>query len=295
MVRVTVPATTANLGPGYDCLGLALGLYTCVQFTPAAHWCLVVEGEGADELPRGRENLVWRAACRLWQHVNFSPPAFRVKIINSIPVGRGLGSSAAAIVAGLVAANHIAGFLLDRSGLLQLAAELEGHPDNVAPALLGGLTVSALDRGKVEAVRLDFPSHLRLVLCIPGFQLSTRRAREALPPTVGHSAAAFNVSRTALLLAALAQGRDDLLSLACQDRLHQPFRKQLVPGFDIAVQAAVDAGALACVLSGAGPSLLALVSGGDPHRVGKAMAAAFSAARYLVLAPDLTGARLQAV
>lgn len=291
MVRVRVPATTANLGPGYDCLGLALGLYNWVEMTPAASWSLTISGEGAAELPRGRDNLVWRAACSLWQRANYSPPPVRLKLKNNIPPGRGLGSSAAAIVGGLVAASRYAGLPIEADDLLQLAVELEGHPDNVAPALLGGLTVSTMEEKRAVAVKLDFPSHLGLVLCIPGFQVSTAEARAVLPPTVPHRDAVFNISRAALLLAALSRGRDDLLPLACGDRLHQPFRQQLIPCFDQAAQAAVRAGALTCVLSGAGPALLALVSSGEPDQVGQAMVAAFGGeAEYRVLTADLTGA-----
>ncbi|MGI6365135.1 MAG: homoserine kinase [Bacillota bacterium] len=296
MVRLAVPATTANLGPGYDCLGLALNLFNYLELEPADSWELVIRGEGAETLPRDKTNLVWRSMERLWQEVGASAPEVKITMENGIPLGRGLGSSAAAIVGGLSLANHWAGNPLGQGELLQLAAELEGHPDNVAPALLGGLCVSVMEAGRAVALNLNLPQHLSLVACIPDFSLSTQAARAVLPETVPHGDAVFNLSRTALLLAALARDRLDLVELACQDRLHQDHRKKLIPGFDAVVAAALEAGALACTLSGAGPTMLAFVSADtDGGEVGRAMAAAFGsrgvAARSVILNPDLQGVR----
>lgn len=298
MVRVVVPATTANLGPGYDCLGLALDLYNTVEIRPALAWKLTVAGEGAQELPVDKDNLVWRAMTRLWQETGTPEPRVEIALTNEIPLGRGLGSSAAAIVGGLVAANAWAGDVLTRHSLLQLAVELEGHPDNVAPALHGGLVISVMEGGRALAVPMEFSATLVLVACIPGFSLDTGLARQALPASVPHRDAVFNLSRTALLIAALAQGRENLLALASQDRLHQDYRKDLVPGFGNVVDAARSAGALACVLSGSGPSVLAVVrSAVRADEIGQAMTAAFAgagiSAEFKVLHPDLAGARIQ--
>lgn len=297
MVKLAVPATSANLGPGYDCLGLALNLYNYLELEPADSWKLVIRGQGADALPRDKTNLVWRSMERLCQETGTPVPEVKITMENGIPLGRGLGSSAAAIVGGLSLANHWLGNPLGQAELLQLAAELEGHPDNVAPALLGGLCVSVMEAGRVIALNLDLPRHLSLVACIPDFTLSTEAARAALPETVAHRDAVFNLSRTGLLLAALARGRLDLVKLACQDRLHQGYRKKLIPGFDAVVAAALKAGALACTLSGAGPTMLAFVSADtDGGEVGQAMVAAFGsrgvAAKSVHLSPDLQGVRI---
>ncbi|HOB34287.1 MAG TPA: homoserine kinase [Bacillota bacterium] len=296
MVRLAVPATAANLGPGYDCLGLALALYNYLELEPARRWQLVIRGEGAEGLPRDESNLVWQSMEHLWRQTGTPVPCVKLTLVNGIPLGRGLGSSAAAIVGGLSLANHWLDKPLDKEELLQLAAELEGHPDNVAPALLGGLCLSVTEAGRTIALNWDLPPHLRLAVCIPDFSLSTQAARAVLPRTVAHADAVFNLSRTALLLAALAQKRLDLLGTAARDRLHQEYRKDLTPGFDAVVTAAVEAGALACTLSGAGPSLLAfVVSAADGEKAGRAMAAAFGRwgvqARWVVLRPDTRGVR----
>ena len=296
MARVMVPATTANLGPGYDCLGLALNMYNTLEMTPAGTWQLSIHGEGENHLPRDPSNLAWQAMVRLWLETGTPVPTVKISMTNRIPLSRGLGSSAAAIAAGLVAANQWAGNSLSRDEILQLAVQLEGHPDNVAPALLGGLTVSVMDGSKAVALNLDLPGELELVACIPDFALATNAARRALPTTVSHGDAVFNLSRTALLLAALTQGRGDLLPLACGDRLHQPYRRDLVPGFDDVIAAALDAGASCCMLSGAGPTMLAIGTAGRDKGIGQAMTMAFAQAgvraHYKILQPDLTGARI---
>jgi homoserine kinase len=272
-------------------------MYNTLELVPADKWQLTIHGQGEGHLPQDPNNLVWRAMVRLWQEIRTPVPVVNLSMTNRIPLGRGLGSSAAAIVGGLVAANEWAGQPLSRDELLQLAVELEGHPDNVAPALLGGLTVSVMDGNRPMAVNMAFPGSIGIVACIPEFVLATAKLRAALPKTVPHGDGVFNLSRTALLVAALTQGRGDLLNLACEDRLHQPYRKPLVPGFDEVVQAAKAAGATACMLSGAGPTMLTLVPGGvDSDRIGSFMVQAFAQtrvkARYEVLSPDLTGARI---
>jgi len=295
MVRLAVPATTANLGPGYDCLGLALALHNCLEIMPAAKWQLSIRGEGADSLPRDESNLVWQSMCRLWRETETPIPRVGINMENRIPLGRGLGSSAAAIVAGLYAANHWAGTPLAQADLLQLAVDLEGHPDNVAPALLGGFCISVM--GAEGVVTQNFAPHpsLRLVACVPLCRLATEKARRALPASVPHTDAVFNLSRTALMAAAITQGRLDLLGLASQDRLHQDYRKDLIPGFDEVVAAALAAGALACVLSGAGPTMLALLGPDGGREVGEAMVSAFASsgirADYAMLRPDIQGVR----
>ena len=296
--EVLVPATTANLGPGFDCLGLALNLCNKVAVRSAAARQFVVQGQGAGVLAEDESNLVWRAACHLWDKAGYPVPTLSLVMQNAIPLSRGLGSSSAAIVAGLMLANYLAGEPYERPELVAMATELEGHPDNVAPALLGGLVVSAIDATQVLTASFPFPSDLQLVACVPDFELSTQLARQALPDSVRHQDAVFNVARVALLLAALQAGDLGLLQQAMRDRLHQPYRVKLIPGAELVKQRALAAGALATVISGAGPTLLALV---EPNRnaplVGEAMQAGFAAAgggsSYLQLWPDLEGARIE--
>ena len=290
MIRVRVPATSANLGPGFDALGLALRLHNVLELEPAEEPAIEVEGEGAATLPRDPSHLAYRAALAVHARAGRPARAFRIRQRNRIPLGRGLGSSAAAIVAGAVVANALLGDPLDRQGLLDLAAELEGHPDNVAAALLGGLVVCADTPSGIRWVRLTPPA-LAAVVAVPEFAVSTREARRLLPPQVPFGDAVFNVTRTALLVAALTAGRTDLLGQATEDRLHQPYRAALVPGLEEAFAAARRAGAHGVALSGSGPTVLAL---GEAAGIGEAIARAFRAAgvacRTFAVEIDLDGA-----
>lgn len=300
MFEVIVPATSANLGAGFDCLGLALGLYNRLLVSPAERLTIKIQGEGMGELAEDGQNLVWRSACRLFQQVGVVPPPVAIQMQNAIPLSRGLGSSSAAIVGGLLIANQLTDGQVDREQLLALATELEGHPDNVAPAIFGGLTVSAHAGEQVESLCFPFPEELSLVVCVPRFQLSTKLARQVLPDTVAHADAVFNLSRAALLLAALHQRRFDLLGLCTGDRLHQPHRLRLIPGGEAALLAARQAGAAAATISGAGPSLLAIVPpAASSAVVGAAMVAAFTQvgveAKQIRLEIDQLGARVAAV
>jgi homoserine kinase len=209
-------------------------------------------------LPANEQNLVYRAAQRLFERVGIMPAGLQLSPTIAIPLARGLGSSSSAIVGGLVAANYLAGKPLDQAALLAMAVAMEGHPDNVTPALLGGLTLSYTAAAQHRYVQLPFPQDLTVVVAIPDFELSTAYARSVLPPQVSREDAIFNCSRTALLVYALQQQRDDLLATAMEDRLHQPYRAALVPGMSEALAAASAAGALGVALSGAGPTLLAL-------------------------------------
>lgn len=297
MFELIVPATSANLGSGFDCLGLALGLHNRIRVEPATRLVMQVQGEGEGELPAGSDNLLWRSACRLFAHLGVKPPPVCIRMNNAIPLSRGLGSSSAAIVGGLLIANHLTGDQLDRVQLLALATELEGHPDNVAPAIFGGLTVSGSDGVRVESLGFPWPDELSLVACIPAFQLSTQLARQALPTTVAHRDAVFNLSRVGLLLAALLGRRFDLLGMGSDDRLHQPYRLSLIPGGAVALKAAYQAGAVAATISGAGPSLLAMIPPGvSAAAVGVAMVSAFAtagiAAQEMALPVDHQGARV---
>ena len=279
-IIVKVPATSANLGPGFDALGLALDLWNEAEFTPSQGssegWTVEVSGEGAGLLPVDATNLVAEAARRLFERAGRAAPAgLRIRCTNRIPLGSGLGSSAAAVLAGLVGANALLGEPLDKLALLRLAAEIEGHPDNAAAALLGGLTVVISDAGDLVARKIELPP-LTAVVVVPEFSLSTHAARAALPGAVPLGDAAFNLGRTALVVEALRTGDLELLERAMHDRLHQPYRLKLVPGAEAALAAARGTGA-AAALSGAGPGVVAF-SKGPLELVSQAMRAAFHAA-----------------
>ena len=291
-VRVRVPATSANLGPGFDALGLALALYNEVTLEDADHTSVTVSGEGADHLDRGVDNVVARG---VWMAFAAAGRPFRgaaIRCVNRIPLARGLGSSAAAWVGGLAGANALLGSPLDRGTLVELAARAEGHPDNVAAAVLGGLTVSCATQERVVAMSLAVPDDLCWVVLVPSVQSSTREARAVLPDVVPRPDAVFNVQRVSLLMAALAGGRADLIESAMHDRLHEPYRLALFPWMDSVRAAARRAGALGCVLSGAGSAMLAAVRG-NPEPVARAMEAAVRAAGLtgdaLPLAVDTAG------
>ncbi len=260
-VRVRVPATAANLGPGFDCLGMALAMWNEVLAEPAPEWEVMVRGEGEDLLPRDAANLVARAARLALTEAGEVGLALRLTLANGIPLARGLGSSAAAAVGGLLAADALLGGPLGRERLLALAVELEGHGDNAAPALWGGLTVFSPRDGGGAVVRLDPPDSLRLGVVIPEVSVSTAAARAALPAAVAREDAVHNLQRACLLVAALAAGRLDLLGEALSDRLHQPYRAALVPGLAGALAVRVPGLAGVC-LSGSGPTLLCFLDPG---------------------------------
>lgn len=278
MVHVRVPATSANLGPGFDALGLALTLYNEVEAREADGITVQVEGQGAGSLPTTGDNVVVRGVRLAYEAAGRAFKGVALRCVNRVPTARGLGSSAAAWVGGLVAGNALCGGPLSREALLALATRAEGHPDNVAAALLGGLTVSCVAAdGTVTAVPLPVPDRITWVALVPETTSSTAEARAVLPASVPRADAVFNVQRVALLLAALQRGRLDVLGAALDDRLHQPYRLALFPWMPSVVEAARGAGALGCVLSGAGPALLAVVPG-DGGGVARAMEVALEGA-----------------
>jgi homoserine kinase len=298
-VTVRVPASTTNLGPGFDALGLALQLHNRVDFRKTEGPLRIeVEGEGRELLSTGEDNLVYQSALRLCREVGAAPPALEIRLRNRIPVSRGLGSSSTAIVAGLAGMNALLGEPLDREGLLALAVDIEGHPDNVTPALLGGFQVTAAGEEGPVHLRIPPPAGLRAVVCIPDRGVSTAEARRVLPREYSRADAVFNVGRTALLVAALLTGETEILRIAMQDRIHQPYRAGLIPGFEAALRAALQAGAAGACLSGSGSTMLALARGGEAA-IGEAMTAAVRAAgadaRWLALEVDTEGAVVRPV
>jgi homoserine kinase len=258
-VQVRVPATTANLGSGFDILGLALQLYNSFTLTLTSTPGWQVQLRPGVALPTDSSNLVYRAARRLFEYVGHTPPGLHLALATDIPLARGLGSSSSAIVGGLVAANHLTGNTLDKEALLAMAIDIEGHPDNVTPALMGSLTLSYRAAARQRYLRLAFPPELTIIVAIPDFELQTTQARAILPTHVSRADAVFNCSRTALFIYAIQHQRYDLLAAAMEDRLHQPYRAALVPGMTEAMATAYAAGALGVALSGAGPTLLAIV------------------------------------
>ena len=295
-VSVSVPATTANLGPGFDCLGLALDLNNQVTFVKVGSGLTVeVSGEGAGTLPVDSSNLLFQAAERLFDRVGRRPAGLHVLQENRIPAGSGLGSSAAAVLGGILAANAITGGQLSQSDLLEMAVDMEGHPDNVAPALMGGLTIAVATDSGLTVERVT-PAELQVAVVLPDFDLPTAEARRALPQSVPLADAIFNVGRVGLLVRALENGDYDRLAVAMQDRLHQPYRLALIPGMATAIEAGKDAGAAAVVLSGAGPSAIAFAPAGH-DRIAAVMAEAFAShglnSRSWVLAANRQGSLIQ--
>ena len=263
-VRVAAPATTANLGPGYDCLGMALDIWNTIeveQLPSGAAPSVVVSGEGERELEAGPQNLVCRSIDFLYRELGIPVPALRVRCANEIPLARGLGSSAAAIAGGLVAANAIAGAEFSPRELLEMAATIEGHPDNVAAAVLGGLQLVVTEDSTLYTVSVSVPAEIHAVLFIPDVRIATSDARAVLPGAISVSDAVHNMSRVALLVAGMATNHTEYLAVATQDKLHQPYRQPLFPAMKLLMKAATDAGALGAFLSGSGSTVLALTKG----------------------------------
>lgn len=263
-VTVTVPASTANLGPGYDSFGLALGLHNTVTagFATRDTWEISCTGEGEEDPESGADNLVVIAMRRLFDVIG-EKRGVAVTCENGIPFGRGLGSSSAAIVGGLVAANALTGAALPPGELFRLAAGLEGHPDNVAAALFGGFTICWSEDGIPRATHIDPPGGLAAVVVVSEQRLSTVSARALLPDSVPHADAVFDAGRAGLLAAGLALGRADLIGPGMSDLLHEPYRAAAVTDLDAVRRVLLEAGADGAALSGAGPTVIGLVSGVD--------------------------------
>jgi homoserine kinase len=296
VISVRVPATSANLGPGYDAVGLALSLSMRISLELSPYPVVEVRGTGEDLIPRGPEHPAYRAARFVAEIVGESEAQFRLVQENAIPPIRGLGGSAAALVGGAVAANDMFGGQIAPLDLLNLVCELDGHPDNAAPALLGGLVIGTLTPEGVSAVRLE-PRNLKVAVAVPDFAVSTTAARRALPERVPHRDAVFNVGRSGLLLGSLATGEYELLRIAMQDRLHQPYRSHLIPGLEDVIQEALNKGAYGACLSGSGPTVLAFAPEPEAGKIAAAMRAAFAArgveAKFWALDVDLLGARVE--
>ncbi|MBD3880226.1 homoserine kinase [Phormidium tenue FACHB-886] len=302
-VTVTVPATTANLGAGFDCIGAALGLYNRFQFSrspAAADRPFVIRATGleAEQVTTDESNLAYQAFLKLYRQIDQPPPPVQLEISLEVPLARGLGSSATAIVGGLVGANALANSPLSRAEVMQLAVAIEGHPDNVVPALIGGCRLAATNPSGTWTI-CDVLWHEALVpvIAIPDFKLSTAEARRVLPTTYSRADAVFNVAHLGLLLRGLETGNPDWLRTALDDRIHQPYRQALIQGYESVQRAALAAGAYGLVISGAGPTLLAIATEQEAVKVKTAMAEAWTAAgvsvRAQVLRLDSQGAAIE--
>ena len=301
-ITVLAPATTANLGPGFDCLGMALDLWNRLEVRPGGpespgEPLVEVSGEGSTEAPSDASNLVYRSMRFLFREANLELPPLRLRCHNQIPFSRGLGSSAAAITSGLVAANALCPARFSPNELLEMAATIEGHPDNVAAAVLGGLQLVVSDQEQLYTAAISIPEDLQAVLYIPEQRIATADARAVLPQTVTLADAVYNLGRIALLVAGMASDHPEYLSIGTQDRLHQPYREPLFPAIKLIFAAARTAGALGVFLSGSGSTVLALTRGRE-MTVGYEMAEAAkitgTLGRVQVTRPVSQGAHLVA-
>ena len=253
---VRVPASSANLGPGFDALGLALSSYLTCRFRRAGRLTIRVTGRDAGQISTGEDNLIWQTALDVARDTGAALPPIELEVDNAIPLGKGMGSSAAALTAGVVIADRLLELGWPAHLILNEAARIEGHPDNVAACVLGSVVASAIDSGGVaRAVRLELPENFLVSVVVPDFPLPTKEARRALPESYSKADTVFNVQRAALLTAALATGSTGAFPAAFEDRLHQPYREALVPGLADILKLRAP-GLLGCTLSGAGPSVL---------------------------------------
>lgn len=264
---VRVPASSANLGPGFDTLGLALSLHLECRIEPADALSIELSGYGADVIATDETNLIWKTAMDVAASEGRSMPGARLTVNNGIPLGKGLGSSASALIAGVAIANYVLDLGWDRMRILDVAARMEGHPDNVAAAVLGSLTTSAIGSdGITKAIRVEVPNAFSVAIVCPDFELATKGMRGVLPNAYAKEDTVFNLQRATMLVAAFATGTLDVFPDVLQDRMHQPYRMGQVPGMEAILNLRMP-GLLGCALSGAGPSILVLYETGSDETV----------------------------
>ena len=260
MPTIRIPCSTANMGSGFDSIGMALSMYNEIQFEITDAGLEIDVGEEyGQKIATDERNLIYRSIQVGLKATGVPMPGLRIRQINRIPQTRGLGSSSACVVGGIIAANIISGGALSTEDMISLAAEIEGHPDNILPTFVGGMTAGAIEDGRVKYVHIEPPRQLKCCVFIPDFPLSTKKARAVLPKQVSLHDAIYNVSRASLMVGAMTQGRLDLVRTALGDKLHQPYRKELIMGYDDIIEAAEKNGALGCCLSGAGPTMIAFL------------------------------------
>jgi homoserine kinase len=260
-ILIQVPATTANLGSGFDCIGTALTLYNQFEFSLSNDkTTFTVVGDDADKISLSDDNLLYQSFLKFYQCLGLEVPTVNIKISINVPLARGLGSSATAIVAGLLAANYFSPQKLAQENLINLAIAIEGHPDNVVPAFLGNCILSVGEGDKWHFVPITCNPDIEFIVAIPDFELSTEAARAVLPKQLSYHDAIFNIAHLGLLIKGLETGNQDWLTEALKDKLHQPYRKSLITGYDDLYEAVINANGYGMVISGAGPTLLALSS-----------------------------------
>ncbi len=267
MIKIQIPATSANLGAGFDALGLALSYYNYVNIEEADG--IFIESLDDTDVPKDASNLVYDSAKILYDICGKPLKGLKIQQVNNIPMARGLGSSSACIIAGLVGANQLLGEPMGLDDLVNLSAQIEGHPDNTAPALLGGIVTAVFDGKCVHWVKQEVYTTLKFVVVIPNFELKTEKARACLPKEISHKDAVYNLSRAALFSASLLTGKYENLRTAVHDRLHQPYRMELIPHGRDVFDTAYSLGAYASYLSGAGPALMAIVDADNEYFEGK--------------------------
>jgi homoserine kinase len=258
-IRIKSPATTANLGPGYDCLGMALDLWNELEVTvlKSDDLHIDIKGFGSKELPTDENNLIYRSMQFLFNEHDTPIPGLQMNCLNNIPLNRGLGSSSAAIVAGLCAANVIVGNIYTDHELLEMAVEIEGHPDNVAPCIYGGMRLITVDDKNLYTVPIPVPDDLNAVVFIPDVEISTKEARRVLPDQISQQDAVFNMSRVGLLVASMFSDNPEYLKIATQDKMHQPYRQKIFTPMKVIFKGAIDGGATGVFLSGSGSTIIA--------------------------------------
>lgn len=279
-VSVKVPATTANFGSGFDCFGMALPIYNVITIEETVlpgtgvEINIISETDDDDDfaiehIPKDENNIIYKAVEMLYNSIGQSPSELKINIKSQIPIAKGLGSSASIIVGGLLAANELLGRPADEAALLSIASEVEGHPDNIAPAIIGGLVLSSQeDDGSILYRKLPWPEEWQLTVCIPDYELATDISRSVLPKEVSMEDATFNTRRTAMFVDALYSRDAELMKLALQDKLHQPYRTKLVPGLqEIMESLKHEENVIGCVLSGAGPSILIISQRNNLDRI----------------------------
>lgn len=256
MIEVRVPATSANIGPGFDCLGVAVNMYNKF-FVEEIKEGLIFEG--CEDKFKNEDNLIYVAMKKCFDKIGYKPTGLRIKMESDIPVSRGLGSSAACVVGGIVSANELAGRVLNKKELLDLAVEVEGHPDNVNPAFCGGVTVSISDNKEIIYSKVKVSEGIKFCALIPDFTLSTEKARTVLPKSIDYKDGIFNVGRTALMVSALNNGDFHLIKHACKDKLHQDYRAKLIENFYSIKKQCEKLNSLGVFLSGAGPTIMVMI------------------------------------
>lgn len=262
MVTVRVPASSANMGAGFDSLGMAVGLYNTMHISETKSGLDISAVNMSDYVPGNENNLIYRSMTAVFEKTGYSPKGIKIVQDSEIPVTRGLGSSSACIIGGMLAANVISGRQLTYPQLLDLAVQLEGHPDNLAPALYGGFCVSAMNGGRVVTNSIKINPKIKAAVMIPDFFVATKKSRRALPESVSYEDAVFNISRASLFTSFMISGKTDMLRVAVQDRMHQSYRSAYIDGMEDIFEKSYELGAKAVYLSGSGPTITALLDSG---------------------------------